>query len=151
MYVSQKCQYALRAIFELARRREQLPVRTADIAEAQAIPPKFLELILGELRHGGFVESRRGARGGYLLVRQPDRVTVGEVIRFVDGPVAPVRCVMEAEPTGCRLYSDRGCAFIGMWRRARDAGNQVFDSTTFQDLIDEDPAFGERCVADYCI
>ena len=71
MYVSQKCQYALRAIFELCQHRERTPVRTADIAEAQAIPPKFLELILGELRQGGFVESRRGARGDlfcYIIV-----------------------------------------------------------------------------------
>ena len=151
MYVSQKCQYALRAIFELSQRLERVPVRTADIAEAQAIPPKFLESILGELRQGGFVESRRGARGGYLLLRRPDRVTVGEVIRFVDGPVAPVRCVTEAEPTDCRLYSNGGCAFIGMWRRARDAGNEVFDGTTFQDLIDEDPSSAGQCVADYCI
>ena len=89
-------------------------------------------LVLGELKRGGFVESRRGARGGYLLLSQPDRLTVGEVIRFVDGPVPPVRCVTEAERVDCPFL--RGCAFIGMWRRARDAVNHVFDNTTFQDL-----------------
>jgi len=136
MNVSQKCQYALRAVLELSRRPRQNPVRTAEIAEAQAIPPKFLELILGELKRGGFVESRRGARGGYLLLGQPDRLTVGEVIRFVDGPIAPVRCVTEADTTDCPLFA--GCALIGMWRRARDAVNQVFDNTTFQDLLDEE-------------
>lgn len=151
MYVSQKCQYALRAVFELSRRRERAPVSTAEIAEAQAIPPKFLELILGELKHGGFVESRRGARGGYLLARRPDRMTVGEIIRFIDGPVTPVRCVAGTSQPDCRLYGDGGCAFMGMWRRARDAGNAVFDSTSFQDLIDEAPTSGGSYVADYCI
>lgn len=149
MYVSRKCQYALRAVFELSRRREQSPLRTAAIAESQAIPPKFLELILGELKRGGFVESRRGRRGGYLLLERPDHLTVGEVIRFVDGPVSPVRCLAETHKTGCPLYG--GCAFMGMWSRARDAGNQVFDGTTFQDLIDEDLASSGRHGADYCI
>ena len=145
MNVSQKCQYALRALFELSRRPRQNPVRTAEIAEAQAIPPKFLELILGELKRGGFVESRRGARGGYLLLYQPDRLTVGEVIRFVDGPIAPVRCVTEAERADCPLLA--GCALIGMWRRARDAVSHVFDNTTFQDLLDEELS----AAPNYCI
>ena len=136
MNVSQKCQYALRALFELSRRPGNSPVRSSDIAQSQAIPPRFLELILGELKQGGFVESRRGARGGYLLLGQPDGVTVGEVIRFVDGPIAPVRCVTEAEQADCPLLA--GCALIGMWRRARDAVNHVFDNTTFQDLLDEE-------------
>ena len=145
MNVSQKCQYALRAVFELSRRPRQRPVRSSEIAEAQAIPPKFLELILGELKRGGFVESRRGARGGYLLLGQPDRVTVGEVIRFVDGPVTPVKCITETEQANCPIYG--GCAFEGMWRRTRDAVNDVFDNTTFQDLLDEDPS----AAANYCI
>jgi len=145
MHVSQKCQYALRAIFELSRRPRQDPVRTSEIAKSQAIPPRFLELILGELKQGGFVESRRGARGGYLLPRQPDRVTVGEVIRFVDGPVAPVQCITETERADCPLYG--GCAFIGLWSQVRDAVNHVFDNTTFQDLIDEDLS----AVANYSI
>jgi Rrf2 family cysteine metabolism transcriptional repressor len=149
MNVSQKCQYALRAIFELAKSRRAQPTPAPEIAGAQAIPAKFLELILAELKHGGFVESRRGMRGGYLLLGRPDRVTVGDVIRFVDGPVGPVRCVSGAEEADCPLYGD--CAFMGMWSRARDALNQVFDGTTFQDLIDEGLSPGGQYVADYCI
>jgi Rrf2 family cysteine metabolism transcriptional repressor len=145
MNVSQKCQYALRAVFELSRRPRQNPVRTAEIAAAQAIPPKFLELILGELKRGGFVDSRRGARGGYLLLCQPDRLTVGEVIRFVDGPIAPVKCVTETKRGDCPLLA--GCALIGMWRRARDAVTHVFDNTTFQDLLDEELS----AAPNYCI
>ena len=145
MNVSQKCQYALRAVFELSRRPRQSPVRSSEIAESQAIPPKFLELILGELKRAGFVESRRGARGGYLLLKQPNRLTVGEVIRFVDGPVALVKCITEIEQADCPIYG--GCALIGMWRRARDAVNHVFDNTTFQDLLDEELS----AAPNYCI
>ena len=149
MSLSQKCQYALRAILELAKRQGQGPTTTAEIAEAQAIPARFLELILGQLRHGGFVESRRGVRGGYLLQFSPQALTVGEVIRFVDGAVAPVRCLAEGKGTDCPLFGS--CAFMGMWTRARDAVADVYDTTTFQDLIDEELAVAEGYVASYCI
>jgi len=149
MNVSQKCQYALRAIFELSRHAGKGPLQTSKIAESQAIPPKFLELILAELKHGGFVESRRGARGGYLLLDRPDRLTVGEVIRFVDGPVGPVRCVTGSQVPDCPLHGD--CAFMGMWSRAHHAVTEIFDGTSFQDLIDEDRSSDGQRVADYCI
>ncbi len=90
MSVSQKCQYALRAVFELASRHGDAPTSIREIAQAQAIPPKFLELILVQLRKAGFVESRRGAHGGYFLAVGPAALTVGEIIRFIDGPIAPV-------------------------------------------------------------
>jgi len=94
MQISQKCQYALRAVFELARRPREAPVKVGDIAEAQAIPPRFLEIILNQLKRGGFVESRRGASGGYSLARSPDELTMGEIIRFVEGPFKPVSCTV---------------------------------------------------------
>ena len=149
MHVSQKCQYALRALFELAKRSADRPTTIGEVAEAQAIPPKFLELILGELRQGGCVESRRGVHGGYLLAVGPAALTVGEVIRFVDGPVAPVRCVAGGKQTDCPLYGN--CAFMGMWKRARDAVAEVYDGTTFQDLIDEELASRSEYVPSYCI
>jgi Rrf2 family protein len=149
MNVSQKCQYALRAIFELARNLGNGPLQTARIAESQAIPPKFLELILGELKRGGFVESRRGVRGGYLLLGRPADLTVGEIIRFVDGPLGPVRCVTDSHRPDCALHGS--CAFMDMWSRAHEAVTEVFDGTSFQDLIDEDRAAGERGAVDYSI
>ena len=76
--VSQKCQYAIRATFELARRNGRGPIKIGEIAEAQAIPVRFLEVILNQLRQGGFVQSRRGA-GGCYLVRQPEEIKVGEI------------------------------------------------------------------------
>ena len=93
MNISQKCQYALRAVFELARRYGEGPTSIREIARIQAIPPKFLELILTELRKGGFVESRRGVHGGYSLPASPRMVSAGEIIRFIDGPISPVRCI----------------------------------------------------------
>src|SRR6476660_6570844 len=86
MNISVKGEYALQAIFDLATQRPGEPVRIADIARRQSITQKFLELILAGLKQGGFVESRRGAEGGYLLVRSADAITVGEVLRFVEGP-----------------------------------------------------------------
>ncbi len=149
MSVSQKCQYGLRAIFELAKRRGNRPTSVGQIAEVQAIPPRFLELILGELRRGGFVESRRGVHGGYLLAMDPAKLYVGQIIQFIDGPVAPVRCVAGNEESDCPLYGK--CAFMGMWSRARDAVAEVYDQTSFEDLIEEEAAAAEKYVARYCI
>jgi Rrf2 family protein len=83
--ISGKGDYVLRAMFDLASQPVGQPVKIAEIARRQAIPQKFLELILAGLKQGGFVESRRGADGGYLLARQPEFLTVGEVLRFVEG------------------------------------------------------------------
>ena len=149
MNISQKCQYAMRAVFELARRYGDGPTTVAEIARIQAIPHKFLELILGELKQGRFVESRRGPRGGYLLVSDPDKVAVGQIIRFVDGPIAPVDCRANHSGGGCPLQSR--CAFKGMWTLAGDAIADVYDQTSFQDLLDEQQAAGEDVAAAYCI
>src|SRR5436853_1173727 len=85
MHNSVKGEYALQAILDLASRRAGEPIRIADIAQRQKIPQKFLELILANLKQGGFVESRRGAEGGYLLARRAESITVGDVLRFVEG------------------------------------------------------------------
>jgi Rrf2 family transcriptional regulator, cysteine metabolism repressor len=85
MNVSTKSHYALQALFDLASQSSDEPVKIADIAKRQKIPQKFLELILASLKHGGFVESRRGADGGYYLARLPETITVGQVLRFIDG------------------------------------------------------------------
>ena len=150
MNVSRKRQYAVRAVLELAKRNGGRPTPIGEIAKAKAIPPKFLELILGQLRQGGFVEFRRGARGGYLLAAAPATIAVGRVIRFIDGPVGPVRCVND-EDNGpeCPLHGK--CSFMSLWSRARDAVAQVFDTTTFQDLLDEERTGATPYIGTYCI
>ena len=135
MVVTQKCQYALRAIFELAGRFGQGPVKIADIAEAQAIPVRFLEVILSQLKQGGFVASQRGNEGGYQLVRQPEGLTVGEVMRFVQGPLGPVDCLSDDPAQKCPLRGQ--CAFLSMWQEVREVTENVYDTKTFQGLIDE--------------
>ena len=137
MSVSQKCQYALRALFELGRQHGNGPTPISQIAETQVIPPRFLELILGEMKKAGFVQSRRGKRGGYLLARDPARITVGDVIRFIDGPTTPVRCVAPGGDARCPMHGD--CAFQGLWQAAREAVEGVYDATTLQDLLARDP------------
>lgn len=134
MQITQKCQYALRAVFELAKRTGEGPVKIADVAEAQAIPPRFLEVILSQLKQGGFVASQRGAEGGYVLVRSADQLTIGEVMRFMQGPMNPVGCILGNSRDKCPLFGK--CVFLPMWKRAADALSGVYDTTTFQDLVD---------------
>ena len=90
MRVSAKADYALRAVIELAAAADP-PVKGERIAQAQEIPLKFLENILGDLRHAGVVRSQRGSEGGYWLARPPDEISVAEVVRAVEGPIADVR------------------------------------------------------------
>ncbi len=142
MTVSQKCQYALRAVFELAKRRGNGSITAADIAAAQAIPRGFLEVILVELKKAGFVTSRRGMHGGYQLAVSPSTLTVGQVICSVDGPVAPIKCVTEAGTGDCALYGT--CAFLSFWERVKDAITEIYESTTFQDLLDGEHADAAR-------
>ena len=136
MHVSQKCQYALRAIFELAKHEGNGPVKICDIAQAQATPQRFLEVILGQLKQVGFVESRRGAEGGYLLVGRPEDLFVGQVIRFVEGPVTPVDCSSAGGKAKCKLNGS--CAFLPVWKKVQKAVSGVYDTTTFADLIEQE-------------
>lgn len=149
MAISQKCQYALRAVFELAKRHGQGPSKIGEIAEAQAIPARFLEVILSELKHGGFVESRRGNEGGYMLVREPQELTVGDVMQFVEGPISPVDCTSSGSKDKCPLYGD--CVFLPLWERVRKAISDVCDKTTFQDLLDQEREKARKFVSSYSI
>lgn len=149
MLVPQKAQYALRGVFELAKRFGQGPAKVADIAEAQAIPPRFLEVILSQLKRAGFVESRRGRDGGYMLSRAPEALTVGEVLQFVEGPTSPVGCIGATVKDRCQLYGS--CVFLPMWRKVQDAIAEVYDGTTFQGLVDQEKASKTKYVPAYAI
>ena len=124
MHISVKGEYALQAIFDLAAQPQGEPVKIADIARRQKIPQKFLELILASLKQGGFVESRRGADGGYLLTRAAEQLTVGEVVRFVEGPQQARSRPRRREET----------PFAAMWRQVDQAVSGVIDKTTFAEL-----------------
>lgn len=124
MTVSVKGEYALHAIFDLASQKPGDPIKIADIARRQKIPQKFLELILAGLKQGGFVESRRGAEGGYLLSRPPDTITVGDVLRYVEGAKSNKSARKPA-----------GDPFSEIWQRAEQAISGVIDRTTFAELV----------------
>ncbi len=132
MNISVKSEYALKAVFDLATQylehrqssQPMLPVKIADIARRQQIPQKFLELILAGLKQSGFVDSRRGAEGGYLLARSPDAITVGDVLKSV-----------ENVKSGPRQHADD--PFTAIWVRVDKAVSDVLDQTTFADLARE--------------
>jgi Rrf2 family transcriptional regulator, cysteine metabolism repressor len=120
MNISVKGEYALQAIFDLATQPPGEPVKIADIAGRQKIPQKFLELILAGLKQGGFVESRRGAEGGYRLARAAEEITMGEVIRFVEN----VKKTRHNSPD----------PFREVWKRVDESISTILDRTTFAEL-----------------
>src|SRR4051794_35018634 len=125
MNISVKGEYALQAIFDLASQRPGDPVRIADIARRRKLPQKFLELILAGLKQGGFVESRRGAEGGYFLARPAQAITVGQVLRFMES-------ARSARPNGT---GGNGGPFTDLWRQVDDSISRVVDETSFEDLV----------------
>jgi Rrf2 family protein len=122
MNISVKGRYAMQAMLDLAAHNTGEPVKIADIARRQNIPQKFLELILAGLKQGGFVESRRGAVGGYRLARASDAITVGEVLRFVEGKGRRRSTRTEDGP------------FSDMWTRVDNAIASIIDRTTFAEV-----------------
>ncbi len=130
--LSRKCQYALRCLLELARHHDNTPVSVAHVASAQAIPRRFLELIVRELRLAGVVTAHRGARGGYTLARDPGEISVGSIIRLIDGNQTPVSCRLCGGEDTCPLADN--CSFSGLWRRIGQAVTDICDDTTFADL-----------------
>ena len=125
MHISVKGQYALQAIFDLATQRPGEPVRIADIARREKIPQKFLEIILAGLKQAGFVESRRGAEGGYLLARAAESLTVGEVLRSIEG----------TQQGRGRSRRKAETPFTEMWRQVDSAVSEIIDKTTFAGLL----------------
>ncbi len=148
MRIPKKCQYALRAVFELALREPGKPVKIHQIAGAQDIPPRFLEAILNQLRHAGFVDSRRGSEGGYMLARAAENLTVGEIIEYIQGPifVAPDAGKAAQKST---FFGDE--AFKKLWQEVNNAVSEVYQNKTFADLVEFEQAKRKQCVPNYCI
>jgi Rrf2 family protein len=136
MLITKKNQYALRAIYELAKLNGKGPQKISEIAQAQAIPVKFLEVILNQLKGSGLVDSKRGFYGGYFLVRQPEAITVGYIMRFMERNLEQSKCVALVPEINCPFKGD--CAFFPMWNKVKDAIYKVYDETTIQDLIDNE-------------
>jgi len=134
MKVSQKGLYALEAVMLLARRYPEATVKIRDIAEDEKLPEKFLELILLELKHARIVESVRGAKGGYRLKRPPTRIFLGEIIRTIDGPLAPFE---DAESLRRLVEHDKKhSALFGVFLAVRNAASDILDHTSLADICD---------------
>lgn len=133
MIISTKCQYALRAVYEIARAEPGKIMTIGEIAKAQKIPQRYLEGILNQLRKGGVLEAQRGRTGGYKLAKEAGDLTVGQVVRLIDGPIRAVVCVEEAKKTDCPLWSN--CVFLPTWKKVQEAIDQALDSTAFSQLL----------------
>lgn len=131
-----KNQYALRAIFELAKHQGKGPKKISEIAAVQAIPLRFLEVILSQLKGSGLVDSKRGFYGGYYLTRSPDKISVGDVLRFMDKPISSDHCVACVSKSNCPFSGK--CAFASMWNQVNEAIFEIYDGTTILDLLNNE-------------
>jgi Rrf2 family protein len=136
MKITYKGDYALKAILQLALIYEgggSGILSITEIAKRGDMPENFLEQILLALRRGGFVKSRRGVNGGFMLARPPAEITIGQVIRYIEGPVEPISCVEKDTYKGCKDLS--GCIFRDIWKEVRDAISIVVDTVSFEELV----------------
>lgn len=135
MKITYKGDYALKALLQLALiyyETGDSVVSIGEIARLGDMPVKFLEQILLILRRGGFVKSKRGIRGGFALAKEPKDITVGEVVRFIEGPIEPISCVQKEGYKGCKDLSS--CIFRGVWKEVKEAVSLVVDTLTFEEL-----------------
>jgi Rrf2 family protein len=128
MKISKKCQYALKALFELAWRDQGEPIRTCDVAKAQRISLRFMEIILNQLKHGGFVKSKRGNEGGYMLARNARYLTVREIIEYIEGPISLAQSTNDTASIGNE-------AFTELWQQVNNAVCEVCENKNFADLV----------------
>ena len=144
MKLSTKCRYGTRAMVEIARRYGQGPVKRREIAKTQDISDSYLENILIALKHGGLIETIRGARGGYVLKVPPGEISLLEVFNALEGPFLPVGCLDSDEICG-RLDD---CQTRQAWKRLQEAVESVLRKETIQSLLDDE---AHNKASNYCI
>lgn len=137
--LSQKCKYALQALMVLARENGDKLLLVSEIAERENLPKKFLEAILLELNRNGLVRSRRGRGGGYALAKPADLITFGQVVRIMDGPLAPLACVSINYYRRCdECRDEQSCEIRRVMRRVRDAIANELDGTSLAKAVAEE-------------
>jgi Rrf2 family protein len=133
--LSKRAKYAIKALLALAEHGREEPMRIADLARKEHIPPKFLELILLVLKNHGILQSRKGKGGGYLLGREPKDIYLGQIVRMFDGPLAPVPCASETAYVPCADCPNEAVCGVHLAMRAvRDATARVLDGTSLARL-----------------
>jgi Rrf2 family protein len=136
--LSRKTKYAIKALIALAEHGQEGPVRIADLAREQQIPPKFLEAILLELRNQGILRSRKGKGGGYLLARDPGAIYLGQIVRMFDGPLAPVPCASQTAYVPCSdCRNEAVCGVHLAMKEVRDATAKILDGTSLAQLLQQ--------------
>lgn len=136
MKLSSRGRYGVRAMLELALHHNEGPIPLRTVAEQQQISEHYLEQLIASLRKAGLVKSIRGAQGGYLLAKEPSEITVGDIVRVLEGPIAPVECVADcADGDGCQRTEE--CVTKTVWIKLRDKINEVLDETTLADMCEQ--------------
>lgn len=134
--LSHKAKYALRALLALAEGYGRGPILIAELAQRERIPKKFLELILLDFKNKGFLQSKKGKGGGYALAKSPTMITVGQVLRAVDGPIALIPCVSQTAYVRCvECPEETTCGIRLVMKEVRDATARIVDRTSLADVI----------------
>ena len=136
MKLSLRGEYALRALLVLGLHFDQPVVRIQAISEHQNIPKRFLEQILNDLKSAGLVQSRRGVAGGYRLAREPEDITLAEVVRHIEGALAPVSCVSERFYEKCSCPDEARCAIRSVMKEIREAIVKIAERVTVAELCE---------------
>lgn len=134
LILSTKGRYGLKMMYELALKYGSGTMSLKEIAQKQQLSETYLEQLIAHVRKAGLVNSIRGAQGGYELSRKPEEITVGEIIRTLEGPLAPSECVLEDEPECTRAEY---CVTRLIWEKIMDSINNVIDSITLQDMLND--------------
>jgi len=136
--VSKRGEYALRALidFGLAAALGRPLLQVSELASKEDLPVKFLEQILMQLKAAGYLESRRGKRGGYLLSRPPENICIGQVIRLIDGPLAPIACVSQTAYERCSCPDEEHCGLRMLMLDVRNAITNILDRYTLADVVE---------------
>ncbi|EKN67880.1 Rrf2 family transcriptional regulator [Schinkia azotoformans] len=135
MKISSRGEYALRALIYLGTKHNEV-ITIEEISDKTLVPVNYLEQILLQLKRNGYVQSRRGVNGGYKLSRSPDEINIGEVIRNLEGPLAPMGCVSVTSYESCPI--EAGCLLKPLWALVRDTVANLLDHTTLNDLLKGD-------------
>lgn len=154
MKLSTRGDYATRVLLELSTTEGPKPISVHDLSARTGISLKYLEQIMMRLRSAGVVRAERGVHGGYTLARKPDRVTVGEVVRLMDGPLAPSPCASRSAHVPCPAYrcpTEESCVLRSLWLEVRDAIASVVDQTTFAELVKRQRQLQAALPDRYCI
>ncbi len=142
MKLSTRGRYGLRAMFDLAMNQSQGPIPLNEIASRQNISESYLEQLFANMRKEGLVKSVRGAHGGYLLGASADKIYIGQILRTLEGDIAPADCVREGDEAQC-MDAD-ACVTRIVWEKIRDSINQVIDSITLEDMVREQMLINNR-------